>query len=404
MTNLTNDVEAVQKFISEGIVTIMGDMITISIIITFMLYIDVRLTLWTMSTSVLFIVGTYIFRIRIRSGFRGVRRANSIMNTSLVETITGIKEIVLFNHRKKSRDTFADSNRGYLQSYLKIVNSYSLYFPLIEVVTFLSMILVLLMSHYYKSSVLSAGTIIAFFTYINLFFRPLRNLAEQFNALQAAMAASERIFTLLDTKVDFISVAKKKNHPKKLKGNIVFDKVRFFYDEKKVIFDELSFQIKAGEKVAIVGSTGAGKTSIISLLNRLYDIQRGSITIDGHDIKDLDISFLRSNISTLLQDTFLFSGTVHENIDLDKNISQEKFFEAIQKSLANEFIEKLPQKYQQDVLEEGRSLSTGQKQLIALSRAFLEENPIVILDESTANIDSYSEKLIHKGLENLLRG
>ncbi len=402
LTYLTNDIEAIKQFISTGIVSIFGDLLKILFILSFMLAINWRLTLFALTLSVpLFIIGTHFFRLSIRKGYRGVRHANSVMNTLLVETLTGIKEINLFNHRNKSIHDFNKANANYLHSFLKIVHSYSIYFPLIEVVTSCSMLGILFFAHYALGIYVTLGELFAFFIYINLFFRPLFHLAEQVNAFQSAVAACERVFGFMDTPIEFTSTAPYRPQLS-LRGDIAFENVTFSYDPGQPVLNNLSFNIQAGEKIAIVGSTGAGKTTIISLLNRLYKLNSGRITLDGRALEAYSLAQLRENIATIPQDIFLFTGSFYDNIALYKKSSLAEVKTAAERALIAPVIAQYPKGYEQSVLEEGKSLSTGQKQLLAFARAFVKASPIVILDEATANIDSESEKLIEQALDELL--
>ncbi len=464
LTYLTNDVEAIRDFISRGVIQVLGDLLKALFILIVMFTINWQLTLFTLSLSIpLFTLGTLAFRAGIRNGYRGVRRSNSRMNSLLAESITGIKEINIFNHQKKSLADFNQANHEYQNSFLKVIQSYSLYFPLIEVVSSLSMIGVLFFAHRYLGSLTTIGELFSFFIYINMFFRPLHDLAEQFNTFQSAMSGSERIFSFLSEKPAFSDpallapkqealAAKSKDRlrplsnssshaskpaywqpdapvhtsmpSRKIRGDITFDDVSFSYEKGKPAMQHVSFTIAQGEKVAIVGSTGAGKTTVISLINRLYDVSSGRILIDGEDIRSMSLSRLRGNISTLPQDVFLFTGSFYENIILDHYIDNEKrrlkesleytglvenkkeLFQAAQKAtkkaLLHDYIMRHAEGYQQGVLEEGKLLSTGQKQLLSFARAFLKNAPLLILDEATANIDSESERLIEKSLDKLL--
>ncbi|BBM89538.1 ABC transporter ATP-binding protein [Spirochaetota bacterium] len=402
LTYLTNDIEAVKEFISSGIISIIGDMLKCLFILAFMIAINWRLTLFALVGSLpIFIIATYLFRLKIRKGYRGVRTANSIMNTLLIESLTGIKEILLFNHRKKSITDFNSASSNYLKSFLNIIHAYSIYFPLIEIVTSGSMIGILFFAHYTLNDLVTIGELFTFFIYVNLFFRPLLHLAEQFNSMQAATAACERIFSFLATKVEFTSTVPY-TPQKRFTGAIAFNNVSFHYEKNNPVLKNISFTIKPGQKVAIVGSTGSGKTTLISLLNRLYDVSAGSITIDNTDIRNYHLTHLRENIGTIPQNIFLFTGSFHENIALFRDIPRAAIKKAAAHALIDTVIEKNPSSYDQNVLEEGKALSTGQKQLLAFARIFIQNTPIVILDEATANIDSESERHIEQALDSLL--
>lgn len=410
LTLLTNDVESIRDFIANGVVSIIADFITVIFIVGIMFYISPIFTVMVLLTVPIFALATYAFKVSLRSGYRGVRSANSRMGTLLVESITGIKEIFLFNHRRKSLEDFDQANRDYKKSFIKIVKSYSLYFPIIEGVSALSMLGILASSHFILQNNVSIGDFFAFFIYINMLFRPLRDLAEQFNTLQSAMSGGERIFDFLDSQGKYaenlLLETEKKAQLKpleKLSGSIEFSKVSFSYMENKPVLKNISFKIAPGERVAIVGSTGAGKSTIVSLLPRLYDIKKGQIKIGGHDIKKLDLRTLRRNISTIPQNVFLLDGTFRENIDLSKTEDEKTIMEAARKALIIEEVEKRKKRLDAQILEEGKSLSTGQKQLLSFARAFVKDCPIVILDEATASIDSASERKIEQALDTLLK-
>lgn len=395
LTHITNDVEALRQFISEGVVLVMGDLLKVGFILIAMVWINYRLALLVFITIPFFFLVTIFFRKTIRHGFRSVRKANAEINTTMVESVTGIKEVIQFNHQRKSIDSFEQANSRYLKAYLRVVHAYALYFPILEVVTNLGLVIILVFSHYFLGVHLQIGEIFAFFAYINLFFRPLRQMAERFNMFQSAMAAAERIFRLQDTPAtitnleDCVTI----DHP--LKGEIQFKKVTFAYQESAPVIRNLSFTIKPGETVALVGRTGSGKTTVINLVNRIYDIRYGSIMVDGTDIRHYNLFDLRTQMAVVPQDPFLFTGTVADNISLHHpHIGMDQVVEAAKQVNADPFIQQLPNKYQENVLEEGKRLSAGQRQLISYARAMVHKPAILILDEATANIDSETEEII----------
>lgn len=316
LTNITNDVESVRQFISEGVVTVAGEMLKVIFIFAAMLMVNVRLAILAFITIPLFVGATLLFRKRIRSGYTEVRRANALINTMLMESITGINEINLFNYQAFSQKRFNEANRKYLKSFLQVVNSYSLYFPVIELVTNTGMILVLLYAHFQMGISILVGEIFIFFAYIQMFFRPLRQLAEKFNLFQSAMAAAERIFNLMDQKSRLSEVLETVPDRFDIKGDICFKSVGFSYQEGQPVLKNISLTIRQGEKVALVGTTGSGKTTLIKLINRLYDVDSGSITINGIDIRKYPLKELRSSIITVPQDVFIFTGNALDNISL----------------------------------------------------------------------------------------
>ncbi|MCK4764103.1 MAG: ABC transporter ATP-binding protein [Candidatus Aminicenantes bacterium] len=404
LTFVTSDVEAIRDFISEGVLTVLSELLKISFILIAMLLINYKLALLTFLTLPLFVGATMAFRKSIRAGFRGVRKANAQINTALVESITGIREIIQFNYKEKAKYSFATSNCFYLDAFLKVVHAYALYFPVLEVVSNSGMLIILFFAHKTIGISIQVGEIFAFFFYINMFFRPLRHLAERFNMFQAAMAAAERIFKFRDRKPTIADARSPQKLDENFTGRIVFDRVTFSYAESNPVLKDLSFTIEPGERVALVGYTGSGKTTIINLLNRLYDVDSGTIRLDDAEVGSIDLRDLRSGISTISQDPFIFTGTVADNISMfDPAISREDVIQAAEQVYAHRFIEKLPQRYDENVLEEGKRLSAGQKQLLSFTRAVARRSKIVILDEATSNIDSETEKLIEAATANLLR-
>lgn len=405
LTNLSNDVEALREFISEGIVSVAGDTLKVLTILVAMYLINFQLALVASVTIPLFIGATLLFRAGIRTGFREVRAANGDINVALSETISGIREIHQFGTEGESRAGFARSNRRYLGAYLKVVNAYALFFPAIEIVANLSMGLTLLAAHFWIGTELRVGEIFAFFAYINMLFWPLRQLAERFNLLQSAVAATERIFKLVDEQPGIVAPAHPVRRAVARPAEIVFEDVHFHYSADAPVLRGVSFRAAPGEKLAIVGPTGCGKTTLASLVTRLYDARRGRILVDGADVRDFPLDELRRAVAAVPQDVFLFTGTVAENISLyDPAVDRAAVEHAARQVRADRFVAGLPRGYDEDVGEEGRRLSEGERQLLGLSRAFVRNPSVVILDEATSSIDSETEHLIGEGMQRLLAG
>lgn len=407
LTNVTNDVEAVRQFIADGIVNILGDSVKVLFILGAMLLINPALAAVTFVTLPLFAVATVAFRNALRRGFRGVRAANAAINTSLSETVTGIREITVLNHQARSLADFREHNRDYLRSYLVVVRAFSRYFPTIEVVTHVGMLTVMLAAHLTIGVSVQVGDVFAFAGYITMLFMPLRQLAEKFNSFQSAMAASERIFAMLDRGESIAMAGPAVPPPPRGEqgAGVAFRGVSFAYTPGTPIFTDLSFQVRPGERIALVGSTGSGKSTVINLINRLYDVDRGTVEVDGVDVRRIAAGELRRRIVTIPQSLFLFSGTVHDNIALfDRSVSRARVMEAAQAVNLDGFIRSLPRGYDQEVLEEGKSLSTGQKQLLSFARAFVRDPDVVIMDEATSSIDAESERLIEDATATLLAG
>ena len=405
LTKVTSDIEAIKQFISEGIITVFGDLLKIFFIVVAMVAINWRLALMSYLTFPIFIGATLLFRRFIREGYRGVRLANSEINRTMVESLTGIKELNLLNAKSYSIDEFEKHNRHYLHSFLKIITAYSMYFPIINLISSLNISANLIFTYFYLGKYVALGEIMAFFLYSNMIFMPLRELAEKLNTFQSAMAASERVFDLLDKEIEIKDPPQPVKCPSPLKGRVEFKHVYFAYHPKETVLEDVSFVIEPGEKVAVVGQTGSGKSTLIHLINRLYDIQRGEILIDGIDVRHFKLSELRRNITTVPQSLFLFSGTIAQNISLfNPDVALEKITWAAKQARINDYIESLPKGYESEVKEEGKSLSLGQKQLLAFARALVTDPAFVILDEATSSVDSVSEEKIEAAFAELVAG
>jgi len=347
-------------------------------------------------------IGSYIFKEKVRVAFQAVRNQISIMNSFLQERISGIQVVQVFNAEKQERDKFRKINRGYTQANLNSILYYAIFFPFVEIVSAAALgLLVWYGSRGVLDGNITLGVLIAFPLYINMLFRPIRMMANRFNTLQMGLVAAGRVFDVLDKREFIPNEGLLK--PEKLRGEVEFDRVWFSYDGKTDILKEVSFKIAPGDTLAIVGSTGSGKTTIINLITRFYDIRSGKIRIDGEDIRKYELNALRSRIALVLQDVFLFGGSIYENISLrDPNISREEMRRASEIIGADKIIEKLPGGYNFQITERGSNLSLGQRQLISFVRALVFKPDILILDEATSSVDTETESLIQHAIEKLI--
>lgn len=405
VTRATNDVEALGELFSSGIVMVFYDIFIIIGILVFMFFMDVSLSLVTLTVLPVLIYGTFLFRKKARESYRDVRLYLARLNAYMQEHVTGMSVVQIFNKQEDEFKKFSSINGDYKKTNIQSIFYYAVFYPGVEL---LSAIAVGLIIWYGGGEViqksLTIGVLFAFIQYTEMFFRPIRDLSEKYNIMQTAMASSERIFKLLDNQ----TIIKNPDHPVQLenvKGSIEFKNVWFAYNGDEYVLKDISFNINPGETVAIVGHTGAGKTSIINTFTRFYDINKGKILLDGIEIEKLDKKELRKYISMVLQDVFLFSGTIKSNINLyDDNISDEQIIEAARIVGADKFIETLPDKYDEEVKERGATLSVGQKQLISFARALAYNPKILILDEATSSVDTETEHLIKNAIEKLLVG
>jgi len=405
VTRTTNDVESLNQLFSSGIVMVFSDIFIIIWILLFMFFMDVKLSLVTLSVLPILFYGTFLFRKKVRESYRDVRMHLARLNSYMQEHVTGMSVVQIFRKEKSEEKRYAHINADHRDANIRSIFYYAVFFPGVE---FLSSIAIGLIIWYgggeVFQGVLTIGVLFAFIQYTEMFFRPIRDLSEKYNIMQTAMASSERIFKLLDNQTLVNNPANPKSF-EKVKGEIEFRNVWFAYQKEEYVLKNISFKIKPGESIAIVGHTGAGKTSIINILTRFYDIQKGSILVDGIDIRDIDKRDLRKHISTVLQDVFLFSGDIKSNISMaNENISLVKLQQAARTVGADKFIESLPEKYNEVVKERGATLSVGQKQLISFARALAYDPRILILDEATSSIDTETELLIQRAIEKLLIG
>ncbi|MDP4581345.1 MAG: ABC transporter ATP-binding protein/permease [Saprospiraceae bacterium] len=401
-TRTINDVETINTVFSQGVITIIADILTLIVVLAIMFITSWKLTLIALTTSPFLVIASYIFKEKVKTSFQSVRTEISRMNAFLQEQISGMRLVQIFHIEKLSMRRFKTINREYTKANLDSVLYYAVFYPVVEIISAASLgLMVWWGAKGVIGESVSMGALIAFPIYLNMLFNPIRILADKFNTLQMGLVASDRVFALLDNQAEQEVTGHLK--PEKLIGEVVFNKVNFAYQGEDWVLKNVDFQIKPGETLAIVGATGSGKTSIISLINRFYTHQSGLISIDGTDIKDFDLQALRHKMALVLQDVFLFSGSVFENITLrDESISREKVLSAAKMIGAHEFIEKLPGGYDYQVMERGATLSMGQRQLISFVRALVFEPDILILDEATSSIDPASESVIQKAIETLI--
>jgi len=401
-TRTISDVETINTVFSQGVITILADILTLFVVLGIMFITSWELTLIALTTSPFLVLASYIFKEKVKSSFQSVRSEISRMNAFLQERISGMRIVQIFNAEKASMLRFKIINKEYTKANLDSVLYYAVFYPVVEIISAASLgLMVWWGAKGVIGESVSMGALIAFPIYLNMLFNPIRILADKFNTLQMGLVASDRVFALLDNQVE--QEISGKLSPEKFKGEVVFDHVNFAYQGEEWVLKNINFHIKPGQTLAIVGATGSGKTSIISLINRFYTHQSGLISIDGIDIKEYHLQALRHRIALVLQDVFLFSGSVLENITLrDKSISRDKVISAAKMIGAHDFIAKLPGGYDYQVMERGATLSMGQRQLISFVRALVFEPDILILDEATSSIDPASESIIQKAIETLI--
>jgi ATP-binding cassette, subfamily B, multidrug efflux pump len=406
-TRTINDIEAINDIFSEGLIPIVSDLLSIISILLFMFLANWQLTLICLIPFPMLIVATYFFKESVNKSFIRVRNAVASLNAFVQEHITGMQIVQAFAAEEREYKSFRKINREHRNANIRAIFAYSVFFPIVEIVLAFSTGLLVwwgaseVLHLPEKQAAALTGEIIAFFLYLNLLFRPLRLIADKFNTLQMGMVASERVFRVLDNK----DVMNDEGiyAPDKLHGKVNFDHVFFAYNDERWVLKNISFLIEPGETLAIVGHTGSGKTSIISILNRLYSIQKGSILIDDRPIETYKLEALRSNIGVVLQDVFLFSGSVLDNITLrNKDISFERVVNAAKLIGMHDFILRLPGGYDYDVMERGNTLSLGQRQLLSFIRALLFDPSILILDEATSSVDTESERMIQEAIGKLI--
>ncbi|MFN5187964.1 MAG: ABC transporter ATP-binding protein [Chitinophagia bacterium] len=399
-TRTINDIESINDIFSDGLIPIIADFLTIVVTLMTMFFINWQLTLICLIPFPIMVVATYFFKESVNKSFVQVRNAVAALNAFVQEHISGMQVVQAFAAEEKEMKKFDAINEHHKNANIKAIFAYSVFFPVVEVVLALSIGLIV---WWVAGQSLDAGMLVAFILFLNQIFRPLRMIADKFNVLQMGMVAAERVFKILDN--EDVTVDQGQCAPAHIKGEIEFKNVQFAYQPPNWILNELNFTVAAGETVALVGPTGSGKTSIISILNRLYPYQAGQILLDGVLIEDYALDRLRASIGVVLQDVFLFSGSVYDNITLrNPSILPEQVEEAAKMIGMHDFIMQLPGGYQYHVMERGATLSLGQRQLLSFIRALLYNPSILILDEATSSIDTESEQLIEKAIETLIQG
>jgi len=410
ITRITSDVDALNELFTSGVIDVLGDLVSIVTILGMMFFLDWKLALISLVTVPLLFAATNWFRKHARTGFDRVRTRTAKLNAFLQEHISGAQSVQLFNAEQKAQKRFDEINDDYRRANIETIYYYSVFYPMVDFIGTIGIALVIWFSGYTFISEMSAaqqtltiGIVIAFVQYSQNLFQPIRDLSDKFNILQAAIVASYRIFLLLDLPVEVRSPEEPKKRGKAV-GRIEFRNVWFAYKDENWVMKDVSFTIEPGESVALVGHTGSGKTTVTNLLMRFYDVRKGKILLDGVDVRDWDLRSLRENFAVVLQDVFLFSGSIEDNIRLgNKEISGAKIRWAAREVRADGFIDKLETGYRAEVKERGAGLSVGQKQLISFARALAKEPTILILDEATSSIDTETEQLIQQAVERVMQ-
>ncbi|MBB2954072.1 MULTISPECIES: ABC transporter ATP-binding protein [Sphingobacterium] len=404
ITRTISDLETISNIFSEGLIQIIGDLLQLVVILGVMFYTDWKLTLIVLVPMPLMIAATYIFKEAMKSAFQDVRKWVSNLNTFLQEHISGMGIIKYFAREEQEMNKFKDINGHHRNAHIRANWYFSIFFPVLEIIMAISLgLLVWFGAKQILGDVISAGVVVAFIMYINMIFRPIRELIDKFNTLQMGMVSAERIFEVLDT--DEHTPNDGKLTPNHIRGEIEFKNVWFAYNDENWVLRDVSFKVAPGETLALVGATGAGKSSTINILSRFYEINKGQILLDGIDIREYELNFLRKTIATVLQDVFLFSDSILHNIDLhDEHITRESIISAAKQVGAHDFIMRLPGGYDYQVQERGATLSSGQAQLISFIRALVHDPRILVLDEATSSVDTETEELIQHAIDNLMVG
>ena len=402
VTRVTNDIEALNEMFTAVLVNVVKDFLLIAGTAAILFLLNVKLALISLAVTPIFIAVTVIFRMKARGAYRAVRKFLAKLNSRLAEDLSGIKIVQIFRQEKRRREEYRETNMQYFDANMKQLIIFGIFRPLIEITAAIGVALVLIYGGgNVLSGALTIGALVAFISYVRQMFRPLADISQKYNIMQSAMAAAERIFTILDTNPEITQTATAFDEG--LSGRVEFQNVSFSYEEDNDVLKNVSFVLESGKSAALVGPTGAGKTSIISLLCRFYDVDSGRIVLDGKDIRNLPISTLRESISIVLQDAFIFSRSIEDNIRLGRDLTREEVRNAADMVQATSFIEKLPEGFDTVMAERGATLSTGQKQLICFARALAHDPRILVLDEATSNVDPATEQLIQNAIQVLMK-
>ncbi|MCT4687732.1 ABC transporter ATP-binding protein [Vallitalea sp.] len=404
LARVIGDVNSLKSVLTNSVISLVPDFVTLIVVLIIMFVLNVKLALGALALLPLLVFGMYFVQVRAHRRWQIFRKKNSNMNAYTHENFSGIRVVQSFTAEQYTSKTFRELLREHKRSFINAVRLNDIFWPMVEISWGIGTIMVFLIGVNLSSkNEITVGTLIAFTTYVGMFWQPIMNLSNFYNQLITNIAGAERIFEILDTKPDIKDIRNAKTMPS-IKGNVTFNNITFGYDEKVKVLENVSFNIKEGETIALVGPTGAGKTTIVNLLSRFYDVNEGTVKIDDIDIRDVTIESLRSQMGIMTQDTFLFTGTIKDNIRYGKlDATDEEIIESAKAVHAHEFIMKLDKGYDTAVNERGTKLSVGQRQLIAFARIMLSKPKILILDEATSSIDTHTERLVQKGIEELLK-
>lgn len=404
VTRLVSDIDGIAQIFSDGLLNVVGDLLKLVVVIGVMFYTDWRLTLIVLAPIPVLIIATRVFQKAIRKAFTEVRNEVNRINVFVQERVTGMSIVQAFHREENEQKRFRAINREHKMANIRSIWAFSIFFPLVELLSASSVALLLWWGmRDAVTGLVSIGTLLEFILYVFMVYRPIRMLADRFNVLQMGVVNAERVFRLLDTEERIADEGSAE--PEKIKGDIAFEGVSFAYNDEEWVLKDLSFSVAAGQTVAFVGATGAGKSSVINLLGRFYEYQQGKITLDGYDLRSMSQDSVRKHVAIVLQEVFLFNDSIHNNVTLgNPDISREDVIEAAKAIGAHPFISELPDTYDYSVRERGGMLSVGQRQLLAFMRAYVHKPSVLILDEATSSVDTESEELIQKAIDKLTQG